>query len=925
MLDDYAALTSSDHAPIVEPRLLQWHKITDPWSTVPSQTAGVDVRVLLPPAPEFEELCAKLKAADVPYRQVRYWLEAETISTVGEHGDLVALRSFAELSRITSPLDRSTVHASGWAAVAARDAFEMIWDAHAEPFETNWEGVAAADVVHPSWLPFLPHKELNPAQAQAAPVLFADRGHVLVTAPTGAGKTVIGMLAVLKAILDEGRKAAWLVPQRSLTEELDQSLAAWRGLGLRVERLSGDHAIDIQKASEADLWVSTTEKFEAICRASSLRAALSEVGCLVVDEIHLLGEPGRGPLLEALLARVRGKGSPVRLLGLSATAANADEIASWLGAHSVHVTWRPSRLTWQVPLIPAGKDLRTQQLARTRMVIEITKMISDEEGSVLVFCGSKRNVRATALALAAARGARTRGLDPDDLSGLRQVCAEMGIGIHYKDWEYKSEAERGFRDRKLDVLVATTTVAAGVNLPARAVIVRDTQIGLNALSIATIQQMFGRAGRVGAGETEGWAYLLTHENERATWQAGLAAGYTVVSHLADSLADHLLAEIAQDRIHTMRDAEEWWTSTLAYHQGKHELSSVRSAVEFLIDHDYLLPVTHADNITVLTATELGKLTTRLMVSVAVGAELRSTLNRVATPASAWSAESLLGKTVAILVPDLADAPVHEKVRPLVRRLLRAHGDLRRVETGPLPRGLAANTAYDPGDLARVAFALVANNPGLFTRARRTIAGIPAMILHPILEEAPRYFAWLGAQGYLGTVHPWIAVTANDLGRRLRWRRLVTPRGSGRLLWACEEMATRLHADTIVPDLFQAARQHDVSNPDWPIGRPPQRSVLDESDYVDLLRDRATHTTFVEHAETVNVTCPRGATVMLWTEGDYAVTQEAEPALFRYPDISAEAASQDLRGASVFTWRGDYQSSGWLSVYNTIRQNASSGP
>ena len=90
-----------------------------------------------------------------------------------------------------------------------------------------------------------------------------------------------------------------------------------------------------------------------------------------------------------------------------------------------------------------------------------------------------------------------------DTRRLEQICREARIGLHYAGWEYRREAERAFREREADVLIATSTVAAGVNLPARAVIIADTQIGLETLDVATVQQMFGRAGRVGAGEDTG--------------------------------------------------------------------------------------------------------------------------------------------------------------------------------------------------------------------------------------------------------------------------------------------------------------------------------------------------------------------------------------------------------------------------------------
>jgi ATP-dependent DNA helicase len=904
---------------VVEQRLLHWCKITDPAAPVPVQPAGVDVRVLLPRAADFAGLCARLHAAGVPFRQVRYWWEAETVSTVGPQGDLVSLRVTAELPAITNSARHPAAPALGWPAVAARDAFEMLWDVHAEPQDSGWERVDAAHLVPDQWVRYLPHTTLNPAQAHAVPVVLGSSRHVVVTAPTGAGKTVIGMLAALKAILGEHRKAAWLVPQRSLTDELDRDLATWRSLGLRVERLSGEYVTDVNKVREADLWVATTEKFEAICRASSLRTALAEVACLVVDEIHLLGDPTRGPLLEALLARVRGEDSPVRILALSATVANAGHIAEWLGAQLVHITWRPSRLTWQLPMIAASSDRLVDQTNRTKMATAITTAITQDGGSVLVFCGSKRNVRATALAIAAARGADTRGVDPDDLARLNRVCAAVGVGLHYKDWEHKRESERAFRARELDVLVATTTVAAGVNLPARAVVVRDTQIGLNEIDVATVQQMFGRAGRIGAGETEGWAYLITDETERPGWQAQLVAGYTVTSRIADSLADHILAEAAQDRIHTLADAENWWIRTLAYHQGTADLAPVQAAVAFLIQGGYLATVTHPDEVTVLTVTELGMLTTRLMVPVVVGAELRAFLTDESVPADPEHAEQLLGQAIATLVPQLAQAPVSDVLGPLVARLLHTRGHLDQLDSIPAPPGLAPANSCDPGDLAQVAFALVANSPRAFTRSPRAIAGLPVSILYPILAEAPRYFAWLAAQGQLGAVHPWIAVVANDLGRRIRWRRLAPTRGSGRLLWSCEQMATPAHVDTAVPDLFTAARHRDITAPDWPVGRPPRHCRLDQPGYLALLRDRATDTAFTERGEHVTITCPNAATVTLWTGQSYQAMLQTMAGEFEYPKAHDNDTHPDMRGATIFTRRGDYRSHGWLSTYNTIHE------
>ncbi|HEY3609646.1 MAG TPA: helicase-related protein, partial [Pseudonocardiaceae bacterium] len=567
------------------------------------------------------------------------------------------------------------------------------------------------------------------------------------------------------------------------------------------------------------------------------------------------------------------------------------------------------------PVVPATDEPTVNRAHRTRLATAITRRVTNDGGSVLVFCGTKRNVRTTALAIAADRGAPTDGVSTEDLPTLHRICTSVGVGIHYKDWEYRHEAERGFRERELDVLVATTTVAAGVNLPARAVVVRDTVIGRNDLNVATVQQMFGRAGRIGAGETEGWAFLITDETEHAGWQAQLVAGYTIHSRIQGCLADHLLAEAAQDAIHTVADAEQWWMRTLAYHQGARRLDAVHTAVDLLIEGGYLAPLPQPDGTTILTVTDLGRITTRLMVPVLVGDELRAAFADQTVPTDPGDAENVLGRLIATTVPELADAPVDEDQRPFVARLLRAEGRLERLDTTPPPPSLVTANACDPGDLARVAFALVAHHPRQFTRHHRVIGGVATTILNPVLEQAPRYFAWLAGQGRLGTVHPWVAVVADDLGRRIRWRRLAPPRGSGRLLWICEQMATPLHVDTLVPDLFAAARVHDVSNPDWPIGPAPRRCQLDRGGYVALLRDRATDTTFTDRAGQITVRCPNAAAVSVWTGPTHQVTTPSTGDAISYPDTDPTQ-----HGATVFTRRGDHRSHGWLAAYDTIGQH-----
>jgi helicase len=907
--------------PPTEQRLLHWCKTTDPEFTLPNLPTGTDIRVLLPAGAAFDGARQRLAAAGAAFRSVAYWVEQEIITTVDPNGGDNREGRVAPLSAATALTALGGI-GSEWGvatedqpAYDARDAFEKIWDTHTEidPPESP-VFLPAADVVPAAWLDYLPFPQLNPAQAQAAPAVLSSPEHLVITAPTGAGKTVIGMLAALRTILAEGRKAAWLVPQRSLTDELDRELEGWRAQGLRVERLSGEYSTDIEKVRAADLWVATTEKFEAICRASSLQAALGEVGCLVVDEIHLLGAAERGPLLEALLARVRGSDSPVRIVGLSATVSNADEIAEWLDGQLISTTWRPSRLTWQLPMIPAVSNRATDTALRAQVTVELTQRVTGEGGSVLVFCGTKPNVRATALALAQARGAHTAGVDPDDTDRVHQVCASVRIGLHYKDWEFKREAEARFRARDWDVLVATTTVAAGVNLPARAVIIRDTRVGLDELDVATVLQMFGRAGRISTGEYEGWAYLVTTELERANWQGALVDGYTVYSQIHASLPDHVLAEVLQGRITTVEHAEQWWLRTLSHHQGDEDTEPVTDAVKFLLDNDYLTNVTRPDGAIGIDVTDLGRLTARLMVNTRTGAHLRSALANYPPPHDPDTAEDALIWAVSMLVPDLAYAPVAEPYRPTVAAILKAGGHRDRIHAATAVTGLGAAVSTTPGDLARAALLLVARSPALFARPARMIAGVPANTLFPVLEQAPRYLAWLAAQGYLGTVHPWIAIVAADLGRRVRWRRCAPPRGAGRLLWMCEHLATPPQAGELVPRLWKSATARGITAPDWPHGTPPRDSPLTAPDYTILLRDRATSTDLAADIHGVAVSNALGATLVRWTGATTARHPVTRDESMAYPTPASGNPGNLATGAAVFTKRGDYKALGWLAEH-----------
>lgn len=698
----------------------------------------------------------------------------------------------------------------------ATDAYAATWDALSTELDLNPHFEDAADHLPAGWLPYLPFPTLNPAQTQTAPHITDTDQSVIVTAPTGAGKTVVGMMAVLKAILDKGKKAAWLVPQRSLTAELDRELEAWRGKGLKVVALSGETATDTQKTKDADLWVATTEKFEALCRSSSMSETVAEIDTIVVDEIHLLGDPSRGAVLETLLARVGAEKLPVRILGLSATAANAAAVADWLNAQLVPIAWRPTRQTQQMLMVPQdtkNADARNRNLVCSRIVADA----SVDGGSTIIFCGTKAKVRSTALAIARSRGVDVADIDPSDNAAVHAATQQAKVGLHYSDWPNKRQAERDFREHTSDVLVATSTLAAGVNLPARVVIVRDTTIGPNWMEVSMVQQMFGRAGRAGK-EPEGWSFLIGDPYEVAYWRKRLAEGYSIRSGLTSNLADHLLGEIVQNNITTLKEAEQWWEHTFAHHEGESGSVELTKARETLDKFGFIDLDSEQDPVDPqITATRLGQITSRMMVSVPDARSIIATLNgkdAPGTPRNASQAEDLLVQVVADNTAALANAPAaNGDQAPMVRRLLDGRGNTSNL---PKPRRVQGRGGSDSlkGNLVSQAGLLLAlRSPQALAARGGQVLGVNRALFNPAIYDSPRIFAWLAAIGTLKAVPPWASSLALDLGARINWLNLVPKRGDGRLLAACERAVPRTRAHKLVPALFNEARQAGVTTPE----------------------------------------------------------------------------------------------------------------
>ena len=201
------------------------------------------------------------------------------------------------------------------------------------------------DTLHPELYAVLAKQnieELRPAQEKSIGAgLFRDE-NLLVCTPTASGKTLVAELAAMQAILNNVGKCVYIVPLKALASEKHREFKKRYGHLCRIGLSIGDTDSPEERLKNFDLILTTSEKLDSITRHHA--SWLSAVKVVVVDEIHLLNDPSRGPTLEILITLLRSILSDVQIIGLSATIGNADELASWLDAKLVKDLWRPVKL-----------------------------------------------------------------------------------------------------------------------------------------------------------------------------------------------------------------------------------------------------------------------------------------------------------------------------------------------------------------------------------------------------------------------------------------------------------------------------------------------------------------------------------------------------------------------------------------------------
>ncbi|RLJ09612.1 MAG: restriction endonuclease subunit R, partial [Candidatus Aenigmatarchaeota archaeon] len=180
-------------------------------------------------------------------------------------------------------------------------------------------------------------RELYPPQEAAIKEIFKGK-NLVVAIPTASGKTLIGYMAILRAF-KMGLKSVYIVPLRALAMEKYEELKRFEKFGMRVALAMGDYDSPPGYLKYYDVIIATSEKMDSILRHDVEFAY--NLGVVVVDEIHLLGEPSRGPTLEMVISKIRDVNGDAQIIALSATIKNSEELAHWLGAEHIYSEFRP--------------------------------------------------------------------------------------------------------------------------------------------------------------------------------------------------------------------------------------------------------------------------------------------------------------------------------------------------------------------------------------------------------------------------------------------------------------------------------------------------------------------------------------------------------------------------------------------------------
>ncbi|MDP3485909.1 MAG: DEAD/DEAH box helicase, partial [Methanobacteriaceae archaeon] len=430
-----------------------------------------------------------------------------------------------------------------------------------------------------------PHiEQLNPAQkAVLESGYLEDNQNFIVAIPTASGKTLLGMMAALKTLMGGG-KVVYAVPLISIQNEKIKEFKAFEEYGIKVGR----------HPNSSDLSVMVFESFDAITRFSW--NTLREVDILIVDEFHMIGEYSRGPTIECAITRSNLINPGMRIIALSATLQNMEEICGWLDAKVVEHDYRP---------VPLHKEILNTEMFNTKnkndVIVKILEKSIEDDAQALAFVSTRLFTESLAKFVSgkikrkvprekkkAFREVADKILEVPKKKGTRptSIClklaesAENGVAFHHAGLfnEQKEIIEDEFRLGNLLMITATPSLMYGVNLPSRSVVIRDytrwTSQGPQNIPVFDYEQMSGRAGRPQYDDV-GYSYLIAKtldeaQNLQEFYVNGeVEATNSKLIENKDAVYRQIIAQVASTLAKNPVEIQEFFTKTFYGYQMQH--------------------------------------------------------------------------------------------------------------------------------------------------------------------------------------------------------------------------------------------------------------------------------------------------------------------------------------------------------------------
>jgi len=483
-------------------------------------------------------------------------------------------------------------------------------------------------------------KTLYPPQAEAIPYVLKNKNLVL-SIPTASGKSLVAYIAIVNRIINEGGKALYVVPLKALAREKYEELKLFEKLGLKVAISTGDLDDSDPRLSRYDIIVCTSEKADSLLRHKI--QWMNKVKVLVIDEIHLINDPDRGPTLEVIIAHFKSLNPSTQIIALSATIKNATELSIWLEGKLVQSDWRPVPLREGVCFqnnvkYDDGKIISLEG-SEKKPVERLVGNSLEGGGQVLVFVNTRRSTVSAATDLGTIVD---KYLSPDEKTKLENLlkelskqsseltsidkklhfCISHGTAFHNAGLAsvQRRVVEQGFKNRLIKCIVATPTLAAGVNIPAQRVIIRDlwrydVNFGMRPIPILEYKQQAGRAGRPRYDKHGEAISIAKNENQQEQIFNNYVMGETepIFSKLGSqaALRMHLLSAIASDFVDNVDGIYSFIDSTFyAYQADTLTLKDdIDLAIKFLQENGFIDII----NKNQFMSTLLGKRTSSLYI------------------------------------------------------------------------------------------------------------------------------------------------------------------------------------------------------------------------------------------------------------------------------------------------------------------------